>query len=355
MSPYSPERILRIVSMVLIASTGAWLVWFFSDLVIYLLISLLLAYLLSPLVDRLEGTAFIGRGMAILITYLLVIAGISYMIASFVPFLARQISDLVSLISQDTLYQSAQRLEDFLREFIPVPEGAVTKGLNTAIARLLNQSSLTGFFSAIAGLFTNLFYALVVIPFATFFFLRDGYLIRNTLFQLVPNRYFEITLAIIAKVKSNLGRYFRGILVEIVAVSTVATLTLSMIGLESAVVVGLFTGIANTIPYFGPLMGFLAGTLVGLAQTGDFSLVPGVTLAMAITQLADNIIFQPFIFSKAARMHPLVILLVVLMGAQLAGIVGMLIAIPTVTIIRVLIEETLWSLRNYRIFYKAAA
>jgi predicted PurR-regulated permease PerM len=76
-------------------------------------------------------------------------------------------------------------------------------------------------------------------------------------------------------------------------------------------------------------------------------------VAMALTQLADNIFFQPLIFSRAARAHPLVILFVVLIGAQLAGIIGMLVAIPITTAVRVAIEQVVWSVRNYRIFKSA--
>jgi len=124
---------------------------------------------------------------------------------------------------------------------------------------------------------------------------------------------------------------------------------LYVVGLNSALAVGIFAGLANTIPYFGPLMGLLAGALVGIAQTGDFSLLLGVLIAMGLTQIADNVLFQPLIFSRAAQAHPLVILFVVLIGAQLGGIVGMLIAIPLTTIVRVMVQQILWSLRNYRI------
>jgi predicted PurR-regulated permease PerM len=165
----------------------------------------------------------------------------------------------------------------------------------------------------------------------------------------VPNRYFEITLSIIDKVERNIGRYFRALLVQCFSVAVVASLMLYLIGLDSALSVGLFTGLANTIPYFGPFLGFVAGTLVGVAQTGDLSLVLGVLVAMAVTQAADNVLFQPLIFSRAARAHPMLILFVVLIGAQLAGIVGMLLAIPVATTVRVVVEQVAWSLRNYRI------
>jgi len=167
--------------------------------------------------------------------------------------------------------------------------------------------------------------------------------------SLVPNRYFEVTLAILDKVEGNIGRYFRALLVQCTSIAVIASVLLWIVGLQNAIAIGIFTGLANTIPYFGPFLGFLCGTLVGIAQTGNLVLVPWVALAMAITQLADNVLLQPLIFSRAAKAHPLVILFVVLIGARLGGIVGMLVAIPLATTVRVVVEQLLWSLRNYRI------
>ena len=172
---------------------------------------------------------------------------------------------------------------------------------------------------------------------------------RRSFLRLVPNRYFEVTLAILDKVESSLGRYLRALLVQCSAVAGVASLLLSLTGLDYAIAVGIFAGLANSIPYFGPAVGFIAGSLVGVAQTGDLSLITPVLIAMVLTQLSDNLIFQPFIFSKAAQAHPLVILFVVLIGAQLAGIVGMLVAIPLTTVLRVIVSEVFWSVRHYRI------
>jgi predicted PurR-regulated permease PerM len=150
-------------------------------------------------------------------------------------------------------------------------------------------------------------------------------------------------------VETSLGRYFRALLTQCVSVAVIAATTLWAAGLDNALAIGIFTGLANTIPYFGPFIGFVTGTLVGIAQTGDFSLVFGVAVAMGVTQMADNVLLQPLIFSRAAQAHPLVILLVVLAGAQLAGIVGMLVAIPLTTVARVVVEQVIWSVRNYRI------
>jgi len=244
-------------------------------------------------------------------------------------------------------------IERRLGSILPLQEGTVINAIAGVFEALFREERITQFMGSIVGIFTDIFYALIVIPFVAFFVLKDGEAIRHSLLQLVPNRYFEITLAIAEKVETNIGRYFRGLLLQCVSIGTVATILLSIVGLESALAVGIFAGLANTIPYFGPLMGFIAGTLVGVAQTGDFSLVPGVLIAMALTQIADNALFQPLIFSRAAQAHPLIILFVVLIGAQLGGIIGMLVAIPVTTIVRVIVQQVLWSLRNYRILRAA--
>lgn len=447
---FSFDRALRLFLGLLTAGAVAWVLWYFANLVIYLVIGVLLSYVMRPVVDRLQGLG-LGRISAILVTFVLVFGTLTVLLTELAPFTARQLSDLSEQLSLDraaqvvrveagrqtarpalsagdlvvgvdgkpwqgyeqlealieakqpgeqvllhvegqdgarrTVYvmvrpvaapgeglpappeddgplrvealgltvrevavsEAAEAIERRIRDVLPVEKGSLLRGIYTSIDRLFQEERITEFAGSLVGLFTDLFYAVIVIPFVAFFGLKDGMRIRHALLGFVPNRYFEITLAIVEKIEAIIGRYFKAILVQGMAVALVASLLLSVVGLKYAVAVGVFTGLANTIPYFGPFMGFLAGALVGVLQTGDFSLVPGVLVAMALTQVTDNVFFQPFLFSRAAQMHPLVILFAVLMGAQLGGIVGMLVAIPVTTIVRVIIEQVLWSLRNYRI------
>ena len=201
----------------------------------------------------------------------------------------------------------------------------------TRFIRISRTASMLAMVAALLLFLSTLFYAVVIVPFVAFFCLKEGYRIRTSALSLVPNRFFEVTLSIIEKIETNLGRYLRGLLLQCTFVALVASILLSFTDLNYALVVGIFTGVANSIPYFGPFMGLIAGSLVAIAQTGDFTLIPGLLIAMGLTQMVDNILIQPLIFSKAAQTHPLVILFVVLIGAQLAGIVGMLIAIPLTT------------------------
>ncbi len=330
-----------------------WVVGYFTNLVVYLVVGLVLAYLLRPVVDRVQQLG-LGRVPAILVTLLLVAGLISLVFTSLVPFLARQLAELSRLISLESLRGAVTQFEQWLMRFFPIQPGTLMDTLQQGFETLIRERQLASTIGSMLDLFANLFYAVLVIPFVTFFALKDGTRLRRSLLRLVPNRYFELTLAVLDKLGANVGRYFRALLLQSLSVATLASVLLALVGLRFAVAVGLFTGIANTIPYFGPLMGFLAGTLVGIAQTGDFSMVPEVLIAMGLTQIADNVLFQPLIFSRAARAHPLIILFAVLVGAQLAGIVGMLLAIPILTIVRVAIEQVRWGVRNYRILNASA-
>jgi len=347
------DRVLRFFLGAAIVGGIAGALWYFSSLVLYLVVGGILAYLLRPIVDHIQGWG-LGRVSAILLTFMGAFVLIGVAVTSIVPFLAQQVQELSQLLSVATARDAATYLEDWLRRFTPIEQGTLVNNVDQIAQALLQGDLVQGervaqTVSSVVTVFTNIVYAIVIIPFVTFFLLKDEMQIRRDIMRLVPNRYFEVTLAILDKVEVSIGRYFRALLVQSSSIAVIASVLLWMVGLQNAIAIGIFTGLANTIPYFGPFLGFLCGTLVGIAQTGNLALVPGVAVAMVLTQLADNIFLQPLIFSKAAKAHPLVILFVVLIGAQLAGIVGMLVAIPLTTTLRVVIGQLLWSLRNYRI------
>lgn len=351
------DRVIRFVIGTATVAAVAWGLWYFAALVVYLVIGGIFAYLLRPIVDRLQGMG-LGRVMAILTTFVTVFTMAGFLITSLVPFVGQQVQELSQLVSMQAATDAAAFVENRLRQSLPLQEGVIVQNVQEGISALMEGDLVEGdrvaqTVTSVVSVVTNIVYAAIIIPFITFFLLKDGVQIRHQLLRLVPNRYFEVSLAILDKVEINIGRYFRALLLQCTALATIAAFLLWMVGLQSALAIGIFTGLANTIPYFGPFLGFLGGALVGIAQTGSFALVPGIALAMLLTQMADNILLQPVIFSRAAQAHPLVILFVVLIGAQLAGIVGMLIAIPLATTVRVVAEQVLWSLRNYRILRSA--
>jgi predicted PurR-regulated permease PerM len=350
---FTVDRIVRFVLGAAGVALVGWTLWTFAGLVLYLAVGGVFAYIMRPFVDRLQSVG-LARVPAILVTFVVFFSLTGVLVTSIVPFLTAQVQELSQLVSIEAATNAANYVEERLRNRFPIEEGVIVDNIRQAATALVGGDLLEGerlaeTVSSAVAVFTNIVYAVVIIPFITFFLLKDGTQIRSSVLYLVPNKYFEVTLAILDKVEDNIGRYFRALLVQCTSIAVIASALLWIVGLQNAIAIGIFTGLANTIPYFGPFLGFLCGTLVGIAQTGTFALVPGVAIAMALTQLADNVLLQPIIFSRAAQAHPLVILFVVLIGAQLAGIVGMLVAIPLATTVRVVIEQVLWSLRNYRI------
>lgn len=350
---YTLDRLVRYLFIAAGLGAVAWTVWYFMGLVLYILAGCVIAYLLQPFVDRLQSFG-LARVPAILVTFFLLFLVFYFAITSVVPFFTRQVGDVTQLVTLDSLIEVAQFLENRIQEVVPIEQGVIVEGVRQTAESLVRGDLVGGedvaqTISSLVSVFTNILWAVVIVPFVTFFVLKDGTQIRRSLLHLVPNRYFEITLAIMEKVETNIGRYLQGLVVQCFSVGLVATVLLYIAGLEDALAVGIFVGLANTIPYFGPLLGYIVGSLFAIVQTGDFSLVLPVIIAMAFTQLADNVLFQPLIFSRAARAHPLVILFVVLMGAQLAGLIGMLVAIPLATTVLVVMQQVVWSFRNYRV------
>ncbi|GAB5518167.1 MAG: AI-2E family transporter [Rhodothermales bacterium] len=344
------ERGLRVVYAVAAILVSAWLLWTFRQLVLYLLIGVLVAYVLRPVVNRLMVVG-IPQVLAILGGFATLIGALILLFTFLLPFIGGQAVDISEQVNfEQALRDLATAAEAPVQRVLPkFTLGGVVDELTSDRQLMPDATEVSTWAGSVFDVFADVLYAFLVIPFVAFFVLKDGNEIRGYLLDLIPNRYFELTIALIEKIELNLRRYFKALFLQSLSVATVAALTLWIAGIDYPLVVGLFVGIANTIPYFGPIIGVAAGTLVGVAQTGDLSLVPNVLLAMATTQLADNLFFQPFIFARAARTHPLVILLVVLIGAEVLGIVGMLIAIPVTTTLRVAYQQIRWSLRNYRI------
>jgi len=154
----------------------------------------------------------------------------------------------------------------------------------------------------------------------------------------------------IEKVEKRLVTYFKSVGLQSIIIATTATIMLSFAGLNNALSVGIAVGVANIIPYFGPVIGYILSIIVSILETGDFSLVIYVFTAILITQIIDVSIVQPTLFSRSANLHPLVILFVVMTGAELAGIFGMLVAVPITATIVITIKQIRWSFENYKIF-----
>ncbi len=344
------ENIFKSVVGITALAVVALIVFNYINLVAYAIIAMLLSYLLDPVVNRMQASGM-NRTFAITITLSSVILLIVWISTSVIPIVANQMAGLTRQLTIDNMIFIANQVEMQLREYLDfIPPGYLRENIEILAEDFFNIGRFSDILSDLIGIFTNLFAAFLIIPFATFFFLKDGYKIRRDLLELVPNKYFESILTLIDKIEIRLGHYFRSVALQCTLVGIASWLALSFAGLNNAASVGIAIGISNSIPYFGPLIGYILSIIISIIETGDFSLVLPSILAVLFAQILDNVVLQPLIFSKSADIHPVAILFIIMVGAQTAGILGMLIAIPIATIIKITFNQVVWSFNNYHIF-----
>lgn len=326
------------------------LLYYYGTLVGYAIIAMIFSYILDPLVNRMQA-AGMNRTTAITITLSALILTLVWISTNIIPVVAKQMVELAGQLNIQNIQNITRQIERrLIEDFTFLPRGFLSDKLMQIIRELFDVGELPSALSSIIGIFTNIFSAALVIPFATFFFLKDGSKIRRNILQLVPNKYFETTLSLIDKIETRLGIYFRSVLLQSIIVALTSWIGLSIVGLNNALSVGIAVGLANTIPYFGPIIGYILSIIVSIIEVGDFSLVLPCVIAILMVQLLDNLVLQPLIFSRSADIHPVAILFIILIGAETAGILGMLIAIPIATVVKITINQVSWSLNNYYVF-----
>ena len=165
------------------------------------------------------------------------------------------------------------------------------------------------------------------VPVFTFFLLKDGQRIKKSLIQLVPNRYFEMTLSLVHKIGRQIGSYIRGRLLDALIVGILCTITLYLLNVRYAFLIGLLAGCANIIPHFGPVVGAIPAIVMALMATGSFTSVLVITICFVAIQLFDHLFISHMIELKNIHIHPVIVFLVIFIGGYLMGAIGMFIAV----------------------------
>ena len=212
----------------------------------------------------------------------------------------------------------------------------------------LTETMLGGTTVFLGGVVSGLTFV-VIVPFVAFFFLKEGRRLTRNLIELVPNAYFELCLNLLHQINGQIGGYIRGQILATSVVSILAVTGLTIVGVDHALPLGLLAGLANMIPFLGPLIGIITASIVALATGGGLGMVGKVVVVFLLIQMIDNVVIQPTVVAKSVEMHPLVILFVVMVGSQLMGIVGMLIAVPLTGIIKVSSQTVYEGVRGYRL------
>jgi predicted PurR-regulated permease PerM len=341
------RSIALIVSLLLIAA----LFWFFSDIIMYAILAWVVSMLGQPLMRFFQkvkiGKFHVGSNLAAGLTLITFILCLALLVMLFVPSVIQQVNNLAHVdytALARSLQQPLTNLQNTLASYglmdanVPI-EQQLQDRLTNSFEPASIKNYITSFFSA-AG---NIGVTFGAVLFISFFFLQEQGLFVNFLSSLMPSQYDEKVKHALSDIAHNLSLYFRGLALQMLCFTLLVTLALWAFGIKNALLIGVFAGLLNIIPYVGPIVGMAFGVVFTISSNleADFyaHTLPMVLKVMGVffvAQAIDNNFTQPYIFSSTLKTHPLEIFFMVLVGAKIGGVGGMVLAIPGYMVIRVI-------------------
>lgn len=356
-----------ILIVVIIFVGFVFLSWYFSSIFIYLVISIILSTILRPLTNYLDNQQFFGFRMPRIVAVFISFVTLAFLISVFVTLFLPLISDQIKLFANIDLEKMLVKVQEPLNnieQFIlkyqlgDIKAGFLFNSVTEAVKHFITEIELATLIENVISLTGNVFVGLMAVTFITFFLLYEKGILRKHLINLIPNAYFEVSIEGLYKIEKLLSNYLLGLLFQMTAIFSIAFIGLSIFNINYAASIALFAAVINLIPYLGPILGASFGILVGVSTLGSnifesnqfIFMIFEILSVFGVVQLTDNVLLQPLIFSKSVKAHPLEIFIIIFAGATLAGVVGMIAAIPVYTIIRVFIMEVYRGYKSYHIF-----
>jgi len=352
------NQLAKYIVGIAIALIIGFLAWYFSNILIYILVSAILSLIGKPLKEMLLKIKFrkhhmpnsLAAGIS-LIFLVAVFFSLFFLITPLVGQLMSSISTIDFAALGGDLSQPLNQFNASIHKWFPAldPAFRVEDVFINQFQSMVNVSVITDIFNSLASIIIQFGLAVFVITFITYFFLKEENMFNEMVLALFPDKYTGNVTRAINSITRLLARYFIGISVETILITTINSMALHFLGgvsLSLAVAVSFLAGVLNVIPYIGPLTGGFFGSVMafveyGVDTPGGSSFIMVVVLIFVITHLIDVFVFQPFIYSNSVKAHPLEIFLVILIAGSIAGIIGMLVAIPAYTVIRVFAREFL--------------
>ena len=303
-----------------------------------LFIGFIVAWLFAPLVDKMTKKG-ISRILASMIVYVIFIAFLIVFFRIFIPIIYNELNELIK-----TLPSITEKITDFINStFDKIDSDAFNieaiktnildaiTNYGTSISSNLPTTIVTIMSNLVSGLGT-IFFGLII----GLYMLFDFDNVTNLLLKVIPVKHQVEVASLVEKIGSEVRKCVNGTLLVACMVFVCDTIGFSIIGLKSALLFGLFCGITDLIPYIGPYLGTVVATVVGLTQSPLIGL--GVFIIACVVQLIESYVLQPIVMSKATNLHPVVIICGLLIFGHFFGIIGMILASPIMSVIKVIFE-----------------
>ena len=350
----SIDRLARYVIIAATLAVLACICWYFKSVLVYIIVAFVVSLLAQPLMRLMRKVKIRGKslpnGLLAIISIVVILGILILAVTQVIPVVTGIVRDAAVLNSATASGNPLDRINDWIISLFPGlgPDFNVITVLMDKLKEVVDLSNVTAVISSVTSVVTGLVVGIFSVVFISFFFVRDETLFRKIVCALVPDRMEGKLTKSLADIEGLLSRYFVGLLVEMTGVALLDFLGLWLIarlGFSNALGIAFIAGILNIIPYVGPLLGEAVGVIlavilkygagVGLpVNIWVFALI--VLAIMLTTQLVDNFVYQPLIYSTSIKASPLEIFIVILLAGHIGGVVGMLVAIPAYTVVRVI-------------------
>jgi predicted PurR-regulated permease PerM len=335
-------------ALLTIATVSLLLLFLFAikPVLIYLGIAAVLSLVARPLLGIFRQRLKLPNAIAVLMTMSLFILFLFGLISLFIPLVLKQ-SENLSLLNSQEFKNDLQNLFQKINSYFSDRNIDIFEQLKR-LDLLSNFNDIPNLFNAVLGGIGSVGIGLFSVLFISFFLLKDTRILHNSLFLLIPESKTSRVSKSLETIKDLLSRYFIGLILQITILFVIYSSVLLIFGIENAIVIALLCALLNLIPYIGPLIGGVLMLVLTMTENLNLNfqteILPTtlyVMLGYAIAQLIDNFLSQPLIFSKSVKSHPLEIFLVILIGGLLFGVLGMVLAVPVYTVVKVVLKEFL--------------
>ena len=312
-----------------------------QNIIVYIVLAAILALIGRPMIKFLKKRLKFKNTWATITVIVVILGTFAGLISLFVPMLISQGKNLASIDFQALNNNIHRFLDDLLHS---LGMGRMESQVGN-IPELLNMQDVSAMLNGFIGVISNIGVGLFSVLFITFFFMKDGTAIINSFLSLVKRERLPQVRKTIEDIKSLLSRYFLGLFLQLSVVFILLTIVLLIFGVKDALIIAFLCALLNVIPYVGPMIGAVVISVLTISNFMDADLqsviLPKtiyVLLGFFITQFIDNVFSQPIIFSNSMKSSPLEIFIVTLISGTLFGIVGMVIAIPAYTVLKVILK-----------------
>lgn len=338
--------ILRAVAVVVGLGILGYFLYAIQAVIIYIIIAAVLALIARPFILFLRRRLKLPNLAAVISTMIFMLGFVIGLIILFIPLIIEQGKNL-SLLDIEALKNNIQSIYNEITSFF------LTKGIDI-LGELKNIDftkqfqELPNFLNFFIGGLGSLSAGLFSVLFIVFFFMKDSKLLKKSIIMLLPDDSEERFSDSLEQINELLSRYFIGLLIQLLILFILYTIILLIFEIPNAVVIAFLCALFNLIPYAGPLIGAIVIFILSMIsnigadfQTMIFPTSLWILFWYTLAQLFDNLVSQPLIFSKTTKSHPLEIFLVIIICGILFGVIGMMVAIPSYTSLKVILKEFL--------------